>query len=414
MTITDFEAFENVLFSQLRTDDKECLKNIVKEKKLIETYLNGKDLTNVKKFVNDFNDVILGSDIKKYKLFEAVLNRELFTAVLAEFRESNVLIRACKEVNRKAVEWLLTMNINYGIQDEQGMTALMHAAEHASLDFAVEKIMKSDGKCIQLVDNNGNNVLFHATSSPDILKKLLKSKNNLDIHHLNHDNENLLLYCSRYNKMRSFEILNKHNSFDPNLCNCVGKTTAMYLVENGRFSEVKAFVKDNKINPNYINKLGDSLVSVYIKKYYQHYIGNIGETNFASNYNYVVIKNYALTLRSLIDLKCDFNIPVDKEGNTLIMVLSMMGDQVTSRYLLEKCNIDLLKENYKGQNAKNCSGNNSYPVVEEYAKQAQNWVLEVFYPNEVKDISLCSNTFRKDNPTSFGNLMQRYNNAGLA
>eukprot|EP00833_Pecoramyces_ruminatium_P004181 jgi/Orpsp1_1/1178213/evm.model.c7180000064451.1 len=100
MTISEFENFEKELLKQLRKDSKKCLKVIEKNSKLVENYLNGDDLTTIKKFVNDFNDVVLDREVKKYKLFEAVLNHNLFTKVLAQFRESDVLIRACKDIKR--------------------------------------------------------------------------------------------------------------------------------------------------------------------------------------------------------------------------------------------------------------------------------------------------------------------------
>jgi len=397
MTVTELETFENTLFNQLKADDKECLKTILKENKLIKQYLSGEDRTYVKVFVNHLNNVLLESGMKKYKLSRSVLERESFSTILAEFRESDILIRACKTANKKAVEWLLTMNINYEVQDELGMTALMHAVEHGSLDFAVEQMIKGNGKHVHLVDNNGNNVLFHATQCPDILKKLLKSKINFDLTKINNDNEHLLLFCSRYERMRAFEILIKNNKYDPNLCNCVGKTTAMYLIENARFNEAKSFIKNNNIDPNYKSKFGNTLVSVFFKKYHQHYIGrNIGESNFASYYNNVIIKNYANTLRLLVDLKCNFNIPIDEEGNTPIMVLNMMKDSVSSRYLIDKASVDLTIENRYGENALNCR-NNNYPIVKEYAKIAQEFVLEVLYPNEVKEFSSkCKNTYTNE------------------
>jgi len=407
MSMQDLSIFKHVLFSQLKNDEKKSLDTLTQNSKLIEEHLNNSNPSEVKQFVNEFNDVVLDKEIKNYKLFEAVLNHKLFTTVLAEFNESNVLIRACKNVNIKAVKWLLTMNINYEVQDEFEMTALLHAVEHNSLDFAVKKMIKKNKKLVNHVDSNKNNILFHAIYAPEILKSLLKEKMDIDINHLNNENENLLIYSCRNNKMSSFEILNKYKSFDPNLKNCLGKTAAMYLVENARFNEIKTFVKKNNIDPNYRNKFGDSLVSVFIKKYYQHYIGDIGETEFTSNYNYVIIKNYALTLKSLIDLKCDFNVPVDDDGNTIIKVLYMMEDNITSKYLIDHANINLPLK------SENNLSNNKYPINKNYAQTAQKWVLEIFYPNKVKDVALLGNSHRNTNPESFGNLMHHLNTCGL-
>jgi len=154
MTISEFETFEKELLKQLRKDSKKSLKVIDKNSKLVENYLNGDDLTTVNKFVNDFNSLVLDRNVKKYRYFEAVLKHRLFTKVLAQFRVSDVLIRACKDVKRyylnydfqdfnescntKVIEWLLTMDINYAVQDEDGMTALMYAVKATKLGFLIK------------------------------------------------------------------------------------------------------------------------------------------------------------------------------------------------------------------------------------------------------------------------------------
>ncbi|KAG4094793.1 ankyrin [Neocallimastix lanati (nom. inval.)] len=465
MTKTEFETFSETLLNQLKNENKDCLKTIEINNKLIEHYLNGQDLGYLKKFVNEFNETVIEARVNKYKLFEKVLNHKLFYNVIAEFRKSDVLIRACKKVNKKAVEWLLTMNIDPNVQDENGMTALMHAAEHVSTDFAVSKLLNE--KSVNMVDNNGNNVLFHATNAPDILKKLLKSR--VNVNYLNNDGENVLLYSCRNDKIRAYEILIKEKNADLNCVNCVGMTPAMYLVENARYREVESLVKKGKVNPNYVNKFGNSLVSVYIKKYYQQYIGNIGETNYASQYNYVVTKNYALTFRVLIDLGCDFNKPIDMDGNTPIVALLMMKDYVSAKYLIDNCsNLNLsIKNKYgvsgssfrgfidekvfdamnynKTRNSSSISCKalvkaisehityendtkydpeivdngdviiqktmemvNSYPIKPEIAKVAEQWVLEVLYPDAGATVSLVGNSYIKFDPNSFDSLLYKY------
>jgi len=146
--------------------------------------------------------------------------------------------------------------------------------------------------------------------------------------------------------MKAFEMLCEKNKIDVNHYDCVGKTAAMYLVENGKYREIKTFVKKYNIDPNYKNKYGESLVSIYVKRFYQQYIGNIGtETNFLSKYNYVITKNYPHTLKSLIDLCCDFNVLVDEDGNTAIMAFLLMKDYITTKYLLDNLKIlTFLKE----------------------------------------------------------------------
>jgi len=468
MTKTEFETFSETLLNQLKNENKGCLETIEINAKVIENYLNGQDLSSLKKFVNDFNDTVVEAQVKKYKLFEKVLNHKLFNDVIAEFRKSDILIRACKKVNKTAVEWLLTMNIDPNVQDENGMTALMHAAEHASTDFAVSKLLNE--KSANMVDNNGNNVLFHATNAPDILKKLLKSKINMN--RLNNDGEDALLYSCRYDKIRAYEILMKEKNANINCLNRVGMTPAMYLVENARYREVESLIKSGKVDPNYSNKFGNTLVSVFIKKYYQQYIGNIGETNYASKFNYIITKNYALTLRVLIDLGCDFNKPIDTDGNTPIIALLMMKDYVSAKYLIDKYkNLDLSIKNkygvsgssfkrlidkkvfdvmeynkkrnsssiscealvkaigehktyeddatYAPENAENGDVSiqkaieNSYPIRPEIAKIAEQWVLEVLFPNAGAVITLGGNSYNKDDPNSFGSLMTKNLTYGL-
>ena len=85
--------------------------------------------------------------------------------------------------------------------------------------------------------------------------------------------KNVLLYSCRYDKIKADEILVKEKNTDLNCINCVGMTPAMHLVKNARYTEVESLVKSGKVNPDYVNKFGNSLVSVYIKKYYQQYIG---------------------------------------------------------------------------------------------------------------------------------------------
>jgi len=450
MSKLEFETFKDLLLGQLKTENNDYLSTIEKSKKLINEWFDRSDSTFVKNFIHDFNNTILDSEVKNYDVFENVLKLKTFTYVYAEFIKSDILVKACKMVNRRAVKWLLNFNISNDIQDEYGMTALMYAAKTASLTFALDKLINRSSN-INMTDYYGNTALFHATSCPDNLKKLLKTK--IDINHLNNDNESVLLYCCRYDKNRAYEMLANNKSLDPNLSNCVGKTAAMYLVENGRFKDIKTFIKKRKIDPSYVNKFGESLVSTYVKKFYQQYIGMIGETNYGSRYNYIVTKNLALTLVSLVELKCNFDIPVDEEGNTPIMVFLMIKDYVTAKYLLDKCKtINLSTKNKNGINASFLSTfidrevfekleynktrnqfsisykalknaiqdhptydnsfdadititpvfKNLYPIVPEIAKIAEQFILEVFYPNAGGVVTYGCNTYRV-NSMAIGN-----------
>eukprot|EP00833_Pecoramyces_ruminatium_P017509 jgi/Orpsp1_1/1191541/evm.model.d7180000086831.1 len=129
----------------------------------------------------------------------------------------------------------------------------------------------------------------------------------------------------------------------------------MYLVENGRHNELIDYLSKNKdkISPFDINKSREGLVSTYMISYYERYVGNICEMEFNNERNYNVIKNFAFILSSLIKFGCDFNIPVDKDGNTPIMIFLMMKDYVSAKYLLDnyKGTINLSIKNKYGVNA---------------------------------------------------------------
>jgi len=392
MTVSDFETFEKKLFSKLKKNSKKSLDIIKKNEKLLEHCLY--NINNVNKFVKDFNDVVLDVKVKKYKLFEEVLNHKLFEKVLDQFRESDVLIRACKSIKRyyqsyefedhsergnfKVIKWLLTMGINYGVQDEKGMTALMYAVKFVKLDFAIEKMMH--GKHTNLLDKNGNSVLFHAAENFFSLEKFVQYKDLFNPNHLNNDNENFLLYCSRYGKITSPEFLALLSKFDcdaPNITNSKGKTATMYLLEHGRYKEIPGFVKQYNIDPNYVNKFGNSLVSILIKKYYNFYMKTVGvKEGFGLNMN--DFKRYALSFITLADLGCDFKIPVDEDGTSVTMILAKLHDEITPKYLLNRGCVDYLVNEKTGNNYQEVDETN--PLIKKNVKTINMWLKETLDP----------------------------------
>jgi len=402
MNISDFELFEKELFEQLKKNSKKSLKVIDKNSKLVDFFLNSGDQATVVKFVNDFNDVVLDKKIKNYKYFEEVLKHGLFTNVLAYFRESDVLIRACQDVkrcyvsyefqdhyeviNNNVLKWLLTMNINYEVQDEKGMTALMYAVKAVKMKFVVKELIKQEYLAYQL-DNEGNSVLFHAAESFFSLEKFLKYKNMYDVNHVNNNNENILTYCSRLGRITSeeyFNMLMKVNCIDGNVVNTDGKTAAMYLSELGRYKELELFIEHYKIDPNFVSKPGHSLVSVMIKKYYNYYAVKTAEVDEGFGLTLKYFKRYFVTLRYLAELGCDFKRPVDEDGTTVVMILAKLHDEETAKYLLDKGCVDYLidsniKNNYPEIDI-------TTPLVQKNVKTVQMWAHEALYPEELSMI----------------------------
>jgi len=342
------ENFETELLNYLKTNNANCIQYINNNKKLIDEYYNSNNNLKATYFVCKLNTVIL--ELSSYKLIDKVLSHPLFSGILNEFRQSDIMIRACQNnSNKKLVEWLLTKNISPYIQDEFGKTALMYAAQHYPLFFAVEKFLKYTKKdFIHITDNDGNTALFYGLQNKNIFNKMLKAK--FDIHHINNNNENLLLYCCRIDKYQSIDRLLELN-IDGNLVNNIGKTAAMYLVENKRFYQLKRLVEKKRINVNYKNKFGETLVSTYIKSYYKGYSDCM--ESFCNESNYLSFKNYASTFVELIKMGCDFNVVIDDDGNTPIIFFLLTQDYVSANYLLDKSRylIDLSIKNKLGINA---------------------------------------------------------------
>jgi len=225
----------------------------------------------------------------------------------------------------------------------------MHAVQNWKLEKITECMLKKGGESINLTDSQGNTALFHAVKNFPVFKKLLEAK--MDYNHVNNDGDSLLLYACKKDKLKILDLLIDKPDINVNLVNNVGKTLAMLLVENSRYNELKTLVTKKDIDVNYRNKFEETLVSLFIKKFYQQCEGEIGK-NFATEYNYYKIKNYGLTLKTLINLGCDFNCEIDGDGNTPIMFYLMIKDYISAHYLLSNTeNVDLSIKNKYGYNA---------------------------------------------------------------
>jgi len=337
---------QNEIFSDIQSNSKSCINTIENNKKLLLEYLNG-DSSAIKSFVQQLNLVLLNGGLENYTVVDKVLSHDCFKNVLSAFRESDILIQACKKNDTNLVKWLLSKNIDFSLQDEHGRTALMYAAQHYVLLYAVEKMIKGNEKFIHLTDHDGNTALFYGSTNKNILEKMLKA--NFDIHHVNNNNENILLYNCKMDAFKALSVLLKLK-LNANLVNNEGKTAAMYLVENNRYFQLKEFISKTNYDVNFKTKQGETLVSAYLKKYYKDYSQNEG--NFFTEGNYLAFKNRASTFVELIKLGCDFNVTIDEEDNTPIIFFLLIQDYVSANYLLSKFSpVDLSHKNKKGINA---------------------------------------------------------------
>jgi len=336
----DYNKFEEKILSQIKKDKSKCIQTIENNEKLVKEYLTKTEKSNIiKEFVLKLNEII-AVNLKKFKLVEKVLKHSLFTDVLEEFRNSTALIRAIKRVNKDAIKWILTMNINLYVQDENGMTALMHAVRHVTLDSVVEDILNLDNDCIYITDNNNENVLFHSIGNKKVFEKILNS--NADINNINKNGESILTYCCRNNTLPCFYDMIKKINVDPDLINHEGRTAVMYLVENGRNEELRQLFAITKCSVNFQNRMGENLPSILVNKFKELY----------ANDTTSLIITYVNTLRHLVEIGCNLNVPIDEEGNTLIMYFMMIEEYFTVCYLLEKYeNLDLSVKNKNGISA---------------------------------------------------------------
>jgi len=334
----DFDCFVKEFIINLINDDKKCIEILENNKKLIEAELS-KDSNpkSVNRFVAEINNTIIQNKKRKFKLHEEILKHDELKYVYCVFRKSDVLIQACKYENEKAAEWLLTMNIDPYVQDEEGMTALMYAVKN-SKPICIIKSYANDYKGLNMEDKNGNNVLFHSIYTSNKIISYLKDA---DINHINHDGETILLYCCKNKLFIQIQVLFEiFETIDLNIPDKSGKTVTMYLVENQKTDVFKYIdFAHKKLAFNYVNEHGESVLSLLIKKMY------------GIDAHHKFDEQYIQLITFLIKVDANFNTVVDEDGNTALMAFLLAGDYETFYYVIKYShNLDFTKMNKYGEN----------------------------------------------------------------
>ena len=329
------EDFIKEFFDYLKNNDKKCLKFIENNKELVkDNFKKESDPVFIKEFIKKINYTILQNK-NNFELFENVLKSDSFEYVYSVFKNSDILIEACKNDHRSAVDWLITtMDINPYVQDKMGRSALMYAVKRDLLLNVVDKYGK-DYQCIMLEDHEGNNALYYAIGNRYALSHLLEK---VDINHLNHHHETVLMYCCKKDVSDAIKPLLDCKEVDINIPDQVGKTVPMVLIENLRFNELE-YLGDKKCNFNIIYENSEKILSTLIQQMYRKNQPLEAYTTFAKKIIY------------LTRTHIDFNVVVDENRNTALMVFLLARDYDTFNFICRHVrNLDLATKNRYGEN----------------------------------------------------------------
>eukprot|EP00833_Pecoramyces_ruminatium_P018635 jgi/Orpsp1_1/1192667/evm.model.d7180000095078.1 len=339
----NIESFLKILLYDLSNQDKNCLNKIDDNKNIIKLYLseNGNPKV-INSFIERLNNIVLLQNNKSaFSLIKKVLTHKYFSYIYSLFKNSDILVRACKINNVNAANWLLAMDVKLNVQDDKGMTALMYSAEKPELFFVVKHYLSNGSNtCLNLINEEGNNALFYSVNNENAFNELIKSK--IDINHLNKKNETVFLYCCKNEIYKPLRYLINKKEIDVNIIDDEAKTALMYLAKNGRSSEIRDLSQKKKCNFNFKNKYNESVLSLVLKNMYK-------PENIKDSFK---VCCYGKIISTLVYLGCDFNITVDEDGNTPLMVLMYVKDNITLNYVLKYGNnINLSTKNKYGESA---------------------------------------------------------------
>ncbi|ORX77330.1 ankyrin [Anaeromyces robustus] len=168
----------------------------------------------------------------------------------------------------------------------------------------------------------------------------LTSTMNINPYIQDENGETVLVYCVKYGKnLKAIPYLLKHKEINVNIPDNEGKTVAMYLTEKGDYYNLLNLRKNN-CNYDYINDNHQSVLSILMKKMY----GSEKERHT------IPLKSFIRIFSILVSYQINFNIPIDKDKNTAIMVALSLKDfetvELSAKYLK---NLDLSVKNIYGE-----------------------------------------------------------------
>jgi len=337
MSLNDFKLN---FFNHLENNSKDCYQDIHEFSDVIQKNFNEKgDIKLIRNFISEFNINVLNNKKKSFKLFEGVLKHPLFSYILKEFCNSEIMILACREGKEDVLKWLMTMNINTCVQDKNGRTALMYACKNPNLIKVVNYLCEHDKDNIHMIDCKGQNAAFYAADNIEAFRILFNHKINLNC--TNSDYDTVLTYCCRNKIYTPFKTLLLDPSLDLNCFNNEEKTAAMYLIEDARPHELKQII-NKKMILYYKNSKNETALTILFQKY----------KNYYKEQETLKLIPIVKIIKILIDHQINMNAIIDDEGNTPFMYFLMFKDWSSVTYALTHCpDLDLSYKNCYGENA---------------------------------------------------------------
>ncbi|OUM68514.1 hypothetical protein PIROE2DRAFT_3813 [Piromyces sp. E2] len=341
MLITEYNAIINYSDPFLIEKKEECFIQAVEKGyyKIVKFLLKQGYKINIDDRNNTFfkllSALIYDTNNSYYRILEVILPHPYFKEILKEFRHTSVLIPACRSMKKKTIDLLLKYEIDVNVRDNHNNTALIEAASHPFLYNYVKEFIHRKAE-LNVINEDGISALLNSCKESDnkIFKYLVNKGANIYITDL-YGNNALMHACSYDDIYKIKFLLKKHINIDAQ--NNDGDTALMQSVKSGKVNIVKYLLNRNA-NVNILNSKNQNALVIAILSVYEKEV--------------VEYKDLSI-IKMLMAKKTDPNIPVDANGNSILMYLIMKNDISMIKYLAKIYfdTLDFSHKNHLGHNA---------------------------------------------------------------
>ncbi|ORX61169.1 ankyrin [Piromyces finnis] len=362
----------------------DCFINAVEngQQQLVLLLLNNGYKINISNRNNGFykllSALITATNNAYYKILDEILSKPYFSEILKEFRQTTVLITACKLLKKKTIELLINYQIDVNVRDDHNNTALIEASNYPYLFNNIKTFIKLNAN-VNVINDEGTSALLNSCKLADnkIFKLLVNKGANIYITD-NQGNNALMYACSNNDIYKIRYLLKKGINIDTQ--NSDGETALMQSVR-ARNDNIVKFLLKYKASINILNKKNQSALTI----------------GFITLYDQEVVNYKDLSvIKVLISKNADPNIPIDAIGNSVLMFLIMKNDISMIKYFLKKYS-KVLDFNHK-----NNLGHNAFT----YALKCKN--------NDIINLLISTNKFDVLNEDDYGNDMLMYITCSLS